>query len=702
MSDYEVKLKQWVKSKGFNSINKLTGTANTSSETEKIDIKSILSAKSSKSSILSTITNSESNNVVNLLNSKNKLSAINETTQVAEIVKKFFNGETIGNLGTITFDEIGNMANEIITDVVKDTSDVVKDTFEVGETVADLAIDTAKIGKEMYEECKDFFDKKDEETKEENVDNLDPPEVKDPPEVILSSGKVLKHSSEEYDEWKQKQNVKKEAEEVEKSKKEIEVDEARSSVMISQSNDLYEIGKPSKFNDNIDQFGRYGNYIKSKMNVLDLIPCDYSINIIKAGTVGDVIRGGINSLKYHISYTSAIANFKRICANYGIKSKPAGIRIFTTDDTTSSDELKNSFSQSILESAIEGVSSKFKRMETIRHFGQSVSSVADEILAAGTKSLVGMSSTGLGLLAGFYSESAGETVKQFSEGLMSSVADVIVNGHTLSLPKTWNDSSYSPNLSCVIKLVSPYGSPKAIKQFIIEPLLVLSLMAMPRTNDGISFGYPPLISVKAHGLASFPAAAISSITFRRGGNDTSFNIYRQPLSIDVSIDFVNLVEGCAAFNNEGSFLERNCLKNADEFKSGKPDSLVSDGCLFQTPGKLVESLRPIALQEVTANNLGLDGNFSYTVENFSNVVEGEGGTTSGGFFKRIVSEAKGAYNEIIDSTVSAANSVKASATESLSNISEKFKSLTEDDSTTEEESASEVIHSSFADEEVEV
>jgi len=47
---------------------------------------------------------------------------------------------------------------------------------------------------------------------------------------------------------------------------------------------------------------------------------------------------------------------------------------------------------------------------------------------------------------------------------------------------------YSGNLSVNIRLVSPYGHPKAVKEFILKPLSYLLLLAAPQTTNGVTYG----------------------------------------------------------------------------------------------------------------------------------------------------------------------------------------------------------------------
>jgi hypothetical protein len=83
---------------------------------------------------------------------------------------------------------------------------------------------------------------------------------------------------------------------------------------------------------------------------------------------------------------------------------------------------------------------------------------------------------------------------------------------------------------------------------------------------------------------------ISNITLRRGGNDTSFNIYKQPLTIDVSLDFNYLVKGFAAYTYESkSNSDENLFGTAEDYEYIQREN--GDTAL-PTLGHIVKSLRP--------------------------------------------------------------------------------------------------------------
>lgn len=118
-------------------------------------------------------------------------------------------------------------------------------------------------------------------------------------------------------------------------------------------------------------------------------------------------------------------------------------------------------------------------------------------------------------------------------------------GIQTSLPRIWKQTDYNNTSSFTIKLVSPSGYPEDVKLYILKPLQVLTLACSPLTFDGASFGFPPIWKVETKGLGTMNLAGITAMTISRGGQDTMFNRFNQPVNVDVRIVVEPLVQGFA-------------------------------------------------------------------------------------------------------------------------------------------------------------
>jgi hypothetical protein len=188
--------------------------------------------------------------------------------------------------------------------------------------------------------------------------------------------------------------------------------------------------------------------------------------------------------------------------------------------------------------------------------------------------------------------------------LLKSVAavgsDIVMKGNKMTFPKIWQSTTYNGHLSVNVRLVSPYGHPKAIKEFIMKPLSYLILLAAPQTINGVTYGGSIPITIKAYGLNYTVVGSIASITFRRGGSDSSFNLYRQPLTIDLSIEFQTLFDAFAVFDpsvisglkTDKDIFQDDLLTNPGSLnfynQSNKNNLMVS-------LGTILASLRPVQL-----------------------------------------------------------------------------------------------------------
>jgi hypothetical protein len=370
---------------------------------------------------------------------------------------------------------------------------------------------------------------------------------------------------------------------------------------------LLRVGKPSGFPKHVDPDGRIRWHMESKMNVIDLIPCSYMIPLTKAYQA--ITEDGdstslVDPLTPHLSYGEAVKEFQSITKSYGLGEEYGGIRLYLTDETTSTDDFSNSYTENFLSSKFNSLVDKTK---TMREIGRSVSSNWDiSARKYGAK------------YGGKAAESVGEFIEMFSETatdanlsgklkeLGAAVGTAVLAGNRISLPKLWSDSNYNPNVSAVVKLVSPYGHPDAISEFIIKPLMFLLILASPRTSDGISYGQTPKVTVKGYGMVHLPLAHIANINLRKGGADTSYNIYRQPLSIDVSLQFESLVNGFAVYTDKNKMGEtsENFFNETKKITLDINNARARKQSFIPTLGTIVDSLRPIAINKiVTKHNI---------------------------------------------------------------------------------------------------
>lgn len=362
--------------------------------------------------------------------------------------------------------------------------------------------------------------------------------------------------------------------------------------------DLFLIGRPCKFNTVIDPSQRFGNYLRSKMSVIDLIPVDYGIEYNK---MLDVVTGAkakdeekIESI-YKFSYNSTeegkIGLYKRLCSYHGLKEF-VGLRLFTTDDTTTNETIQVQYK----DSTFQGLTDK------MADFGQQYRETANIALGSGAKNFGdSVTSAASGAASDIVKTlGGGPQIQQLLQGVVQVAGDMVMQGNKMTFPKLWQNTSYTNSMSVNIRLVSPYGHPKAIKEFIMKPLSYLILLAAPQTKDGITFGGNIPITIKAYGMNYTIFGSIASLTFRRGGSDTSYNLYRQPLTIDVSIEFQTLFDAFAVFDGQGKKkLQTDKGAFTNTLLTDPSSSNLYDGSgqnkLMTSLGTILASLRPVRI-----------------------------------------------------------------------------------------------------------
>ena len=459
---------------------------------------------------------------------------------------------------------------------------------------------------------------------------------------------------------------------------------------------MEEIGKPYRFAESVDPQDRTYRFLATRMNAVDIYPCTYAMSYLytgskssdsggkssapSSGSIGSTIASGASTVgggnqqaakqgggsasdgksifKYGIGYDVAMQRYRQMCQNYlGDLNPPSALRIFLTDDTTTTDGIQTQYTENFFQKLADGLSNAMQGFTSI------VSSLSSSALNEGvdkllsedninTEKIVGDVSKGLNLSDGARG-TMGDIVKGLKQG-----AKIVLKGQKLALPKIWQSSSYSSSFSVSTKLFSPYGSPKAIKKYIIRPLTLILLMGMPQTDDMVSYGKPFAVTVRSWGTSFLTLAGITNITLQRGGADSVFNIYKQPLVVNVNIEFSSLVDGVMAFGDTAGdaqipAYESNAYGAIDQILPVNSASQNIDGSVLPTVvptlGGIIRSFQPVQMsgisfgygpQQSTRDDVMVGGNGS------------GGGGLGGGLFGAIMSPFDEVYGQATSGALS--------------------------------------------------
>ncbi|MFA7202773.1 MAG: hypothetical protein WC188_03580 [Candidatus Caldatribacteriota bacterium] len=372
--------------------------------------------------------------------------------------------------------------------------------------------------------------------------------------------------------------------------------------------DLFSIGRPCLFNPIIDKYKRFGNYLRSKMSIIDLVPVDYRVDFQRMAKIVTAKSTDSNSTKeikefgnpFSIAYDQKIKTYQKICEYHGLNSKYIGLRLFTTDDTTANDTIQVNYKDSIFKKYADSLSSK----------GQTFRDVSNSVLGSTSKEF--MDNVQSALISGSNDMSSelnlDQGIKDLIGNVVSASSDILLKGNKMTFPKIWQDTTYTGNMSVNVRLISPYGHPKAIKEFILKPLSYIILLSAPQTVNGITYGGNIPITIKAYGLNYTIIGSIQSITFRRGGSETSFNLYKQPLTLDLSIEFQTLFDAFAVYdpgieNVLKLTTDKNIFNNSLLTDPGSTNIYNTDNKnnIMISLGTILSSFKPVSIIDMTVD-----------------------------------------------------------------------------------------------------
>jgi len=306
-------------------------------------------------------------------------------------------------------------------------------------------------------------------------------------------------------------------------------------------NEIY-VGKIPGYNKNISSSEmKYEDNLLNGITTVTMQPTAYVIGSsilsnIKKGSIsaheqglfdfgGDVASAmdkgifAVTGNKSTQTTANAIAMWNSIMAS---NSKLIGntsaqrIKILATADSTISESIENQFDNNVFKGVTEQEGDNNTKTGKMMNFIQNIKNHS-----ASLDSL-----SGINIL---------ETSGSIAGGSIAGLIQASVLGIKVDLPQVWKDTTYNSSLSLFIKLISPSGHPDDIQKYINIPLNYLLMAASPITLNGLSYGYPPLWEIHAEGLMYLKLGAISSMIITRGGTDTSFNMYNQPLNIDIRL-----------------------------------------------------------------------------------------------------------------------------------------------------------------------
>lgn len=338
---------------------------------------------------------------------------------------------------------------------------------------------------------------------------------------------------------------------------------------------LSDIGNPVKFDERTDPGGRANTNFKRGMSVVDLIPVDYKLNLANFNEASD-------KFVTQFLYENPIKYFQEECDSYGVFDPGmAGLRLWLTGETINQETISNNFENSIIEQKLNTLSEWGRPFrETMKAFGNT-----------GQQTMEAFQDT--------VKDSVNTTAGADAKGL-EKIFGSLGQGKHFSLPKVWKDSTYNPSLSLNVKLVSPYGDSTSVAKHVIRPLIQLLILGAPISDDGITYGYPKYLQIKAYGITNISIGYIDSISINRGGADTTYNVWRQPTSLDLTISIKPALNGFAAiWNKDGTVSDKGFDKEQltvnDTLYPSQYNINTDIGPGIITIGNIIKSFQPVPI-----------------------------------------------------------------------------------------------------------
>lgn len=203
--------------------------------------------------------------------------------------------------------------------------------------------------------------------------------------------------------------------------------------------------------------------------------------------------------------------------NISEDSSSRGFKVWVEKGTSISESIDNSYTASVLESAQKSISGVVKQAKFLG---------------------MGVGVTGTDASSGTEIQSDAGAIAQ--TGTVSNIASRTLSGAVYDFPQVFDASKFNRSYEISFKFVSPYGDDRSVANYVLFPFLFLLTCATPRQEGTSGHISPFLLQVDAPGFFSCPMGAITSFSFRKGGDEMLFNNRGLPLVIEGSFTVMDL------------------------------------------------------------------------------------------------------------------------------------------------------------------
>jgi len=296
-------------------------------------------------------------------------------------------------------------------------------------------------------------------------------------------------------------------------------------------------GKP-KINKRVVSFNSGGGVISANDVLGSLIPAD-QLGIRNARNYNDTryVRFERSYSEYYgyvqtmLTYLYTMLGFSgtfKFEDYFKENDKVEGIAFYADKSTTVSESSNNSYSAPSMASSVNNLAGQAR--EYRQYIGMQEGGVITNVIDGILKIFEGAISS---------IPVIGKVLGAFGSAL---------SGDQLYYPDLWQDGKFSKNYNLSFKFFSPYGDPESIFRFVYVPFISLLALSLPLQDGIYAYKQPFLVRLSCPGYFELECGAITSIDFKRGGDDSLWTSGNMPNEIEVTMSVQDLYPTVLATN----------------------------------------------------------------------------------------------------------------------------------------------------------
>jgi len=269
-----------------------------------------------------------------------------------------------------------------------------------------------------------------------------------------------------------------------------------------------------------------GHVIRNAMPVAQIIPCKPNF------TTGMTL----------FSLVEDWANYEKILKTLGFTTQKP-IKVAFLADNFPTDSFTNEYGETFITKMADVASQGIRDIMQItgsRTVGEGVGKIAGMVkgMGEGAEGMLGSILKTAGEWGGKGASGLQGIEKRF--GAAGTISGIIA-GNRVDFPQVWKNSNFTPSYTMTVRLYNPNpGNLASTKEFIVGPLAVLLCLAIPRSRDGNTYGWPFFHKIKCPGIYNLNPGVITNISVIKGGDQLQIAQNQSLGMVDVRIDFVSL------------------------------------------------------------------------------------------------------------------------------------------------------------------